>query len=168
VVVLEAGILDINATLVAQLLVFLVTLFVLYRVAWGPVLQALEARRRRIQEGVEAAERAQRELEAAEQAHRARLEKAQQEARALIEQATRMGQSVREELQQKGKQEAARLVERARAEIARERQGAAQQLRSQVADLALLAAERIIGESLDAARHRALIERTIEEAELRV
>ncbi len=167
-ILLDAGILELNATLVAQLLVFLVTLFVLYRAAWGPVVRALEARRARLQEGLEAAERAQRELEAAERAHRDRLEEAQRQAQAVIEQAARTGQSLREELRQRGKQEAAQLVERAQAEMVRERQGVTVELRAQVADLALLAAERVIGAALDHERHRALIEQTIAEAELRV
>ncbi len=166
-VLLEAGILQINATLVAQLLVFLVTLTVLYRVAWGPIVRALEARRARIQEGIEAAERAQQELAAAEQAHRAKLEEARREAQALLEQATRMAEVLREDLKGKAKQEAGQIKQQALTEIERERQRTAQELRRQVVDLALLAAERVIRESLDSPKHRALIERTIEEAEAR-
>ncbi len=165
-VLLEAGILTINATFVAQLLVFLVTLAVLYRAAWGPVLRALDARRVRIQQGIEAAEQAQREREIAEQEHRARLDVARREAQALLEQATRMGEAVREEAARKAKEEAAQILERAHADIERERLTTTQELRAQVTDLALRAAERVIGETLDAQKHRTLIERTIQEAEL--
>ncbi len=165
-ILLEAGILTLNATFVAQLLVFLVTLAVLYRVAWGPVLRALDARRARIQEGIEAAEQAKRDREAAERERQAELEQARREAQAMLEQATRMGEAVREDYDRRAKEEYTRILERARADIERERQTAMQQLRAQVTDLALRAAERVIGETLDAQKHKALIERTIEEAEL--
>lgn len=165
---LEAGILDINATLVAQIVVFLVTLLVLYRVAWGPVMRALEARRARIQEGLEASERAQRELQAAQEERRAQLEAARREAQQLLEQARRSGEALREEAQRKALEEAQRLQQSARAEIERERAGVAQELRAHISDLALRAAERVLGETLDAEKHRQLIERAIDEAELRV
>jgi len=168
VVLLDAGILTLNATLVVQLVTFLLTLLVLYRVAWGPVLKALEARQKRIQEGLEAAQKAQQDREAAERAYAERLAEARQEAQRMLDQATRMGETLRQELEQKARQQANQIVEQARAEIDRERLKALQDLRRQVADLAVLAAGRVIGESLDGQKHRELIERTISEAEINV
>jgi F-type H+-transporting ATPase subunit b len=168
VVRLDAGILTLNATLVVQLITFLLTLLVLYRVAWGPVLKALEARQKRIQEGLEAAQKAQQDREAAERAYAERLAEARQEAQRMLDQATRMGETLRQELEQKARQQANQIVEQARAEIDRERLKALQDLRRQVADLAVLAAGRVIGESLDGQKHRELIERTISEAEINV
>ena len=167
-VLLDAGILTLNATLVVQLVTFLLTLLVLYRVAWGPVLKALEARQKRIQEGLEAAQKAQQDREAAERAYAERLAEARQEAQRMLDQATRMGETLRQELEQKARQQADQIIEQARGEIDRERLKALQDLRRQVADLALLAAGRVIGESLDGQKHRELIERTISEAELNV
>jgi F-type H+-transporting ATPase subunit b len=168
VVLLDAGILTLNATLVVQLVTFLLTLLVLYRVAWGPVLKALEARQKRIQEGLEAAQKAQQDREAAERAYAERLAEARQEAQRMLDQATRMGETLRQELEQKARQQADQIIEQARGEIDRERLKALQDLRRQVADLTVLAAGRVIGESLDSQRHRALIERTISEAEINV
>lgn len=165
---LDAGILTLNATLVVQLVTFLLTLLVLYRVAWGPVLKALEARQKRIQEGLEAAQKAQQDREAAERAYAERLAEARQEAQRMLDQATRMGETLRQELEQKARQQANQIIEQARAEIDRERLKALQDLRRQVADLAVLAAGRVIGESLDGQKHRELIERTISEAEINV
>ncbi len=167
-VLLDAGILTLNATLVVQLVTFLLTLLVLYRVAWGPVLKALEARQKRIQEGLEAAQKAQQDREAAERAYAERLAEARQEAQRMLDQATRMGETLRQELEQKARQQANQIVEQARAEIDRERLKALQDLRRQVADLAVLAAGRVIGESLDGQKHRELIQRTIAEAEINV
>jgi F-type H+-transporting ATPase subunit b len=168
VVRLEAGILTLNATLVVQLITFLLTLLFLYRVAWGPVLKALEARQKRIQEGLEAAQKAQEERAAAERAYAERLAEARQEAQRMLDQATKMGETLRQELEQKARQQASQIIEQARAEIDRERLKALQDLRRQVADLAVLAAGRVIGESLDGQKHRELIERTISEAEINV
>ena len=85
----------------------------------------------------------------------------------MVDQATKMGETLRQELQQKAKQQADQIVAQARGEIDSERQKAVQELRAQVADLAVQAAARIIGENLDARKHQQLIEKTIEEAELR-
>jgi F-type H+-transporting ATPase subunit b len=164
---LAAGLLTINATLVAQLLIFLVMLGVLYRFAWGPLLRILNERRARIQQGVEATERAKQELEAAERERQAKLEEARREAQAMLDRIAKQAEDLRKELEAKARAQAEALTAKARAEIQQEREKAMQDLRSQVADLAVMAAGRIIGESLDAKKHRELIERAIEEAEIR-
>lgn len=164
---LDAGLLTLNGTLIAQLLIFLVMLGVLYRFAWGPLLKILNERRERIQQGVEATERAKQELEAAEKERQAMLEEARREAQAMLDRIAKQAEDLRKELEAKAREQAEALIARARAEIQQEREKAVQELRSQVADLAVMAAGRIIGESLDAKKHRELIERTIEEAEIR-
>jgi F-type H+-transporting ATPase subunit b len=166
-ILLAAGLLTLNATLIAQLIIFLLMVVVLYRLAWGPVLSVLEARRRRIAEGLEAAEEARRQRELAEQEYRQKLEEARRQGQALIDQVTKRAEVLRQELEAKAKEQADQVIARARAEIQSERQRAVQELRTQVADLAVLAAERILGESLDPKKHRELIDRAIEEAELR-
>ncbi len=163
---LDAGLLTINATLIAQLLIFLIMLGVLYRFAWGPLLRILNERRARIAQGVEATERAMRELEAAERERQAKLEEARREAQAMLDRITKQAEDLRKELEAKAREQAEGLIAKARAEIQQEREKAVQDLREQVADLAVMAAGRIIGESLDAKKHRELIERTIEEAEI--
>jgi len=164
---LAAGLLTINGTLIAQLVIFLVMLGILYRVAWGPLLRILNERRARIAQGVEATQRALQELEAAEKERQAKLEDARREAQAMLDRITKQAEDLRKELEAKAREQAEGLIAKARAEIQQERQKAVQDLRSQVADLAVMAAGRIIGESLDAKKHRELIERAIEEAEVR-
>jgi len=164
---LDAGLLTINGTLIAQLLIFLVMLGVLYRFAWGPLLRILNERRARIAQGVEATQRALQELEAAEKERQAKLEEARREAQAMLDRISKQAEDLRKELEAKAREQAEALIVRARAEIEQERQKAVQDLRLQVADLAVMAASRIIGESLDPNKHRELIERAIEEAEIR-
>jgi F-type H+-transporting ATPase subunit b len=164
---LDAGLLTLNGTLIAQLLIFLVMLGVLYRFAWDPLLRILNERRERIQQGVEATERAKRELEEAERERQVKLEDARREAQAMLDRIARQAEDLRKELEARAREQAEGLVAKARAEIQQERAQAVEDLREQVANLAVMAAERIIGESLDAKKHRELIERTIEEAEIR-
>jgi F-type H+-transporting ATPase subunit b len=164
---LDAGLLTLNGTLIAELLIFLATLAFLYLVAWGPLLSNLEARRKRIQEGVEAAEQAKRDREAAQREYQARLEEARREGQRLLDRIAKEGEGLRKELEEKARQDADGIIARARAEIQQERQSAIEDLRRQVANLAVMAASRIIGESLDASKHRELIDRAIEEAEIR-
>ncbi|HKV31854.1 MAG TPA: F0F1 ATP synthase subunit B [Candidatus Dormibacteraeota bacterium] len=164
---LDAGLLTLNGTLIAQLLIFLVMLGVLYRFAWGPLLRILNERRERIQQGVEATERAKRELEEAERERQVKLEEARREAQAMLDRIAKQAEDLRKELEAKAREQAEGLITKARAEIQQERAKAVEDLREQVADLAVMAAERIIGESLDEKKHRELIQRTIEEAEIR-
>jgi len=164
---LDAGLLTINGTLIAQLVIFLLVLGVLYRLAWGPLLRILNERRARIAQGVEATQKAMQELEAAERERQAKLEEARREAQTILDRIAKQGEDLRKELEVKAREQAEALIAKARAEIQQERQKAVQDLRSRVADLAVMAAGRIIGESLDAKKHRELIERTIEEAEIR-
>jgi F-type H+-transporting ATPase subunit b len=166
VILLDAGLLTINGTLIAQLLVFLAMLLILSLVAWGPLVKMLEARRARIQEGIEATERAKRDRETAQEEYRAKLDEARQEAQKMVDQAQRMGESLRQELEQKAREQAAQIVAQAKKEIEQERERAVQGLRAEVADLAVMAAGRIIGETLDPAKHRKLIDQAIQEAEL--
>jgi F-type H+-transporting ATPase subunit b len=166
VIRLAAGLLTINGTLIAQLVIFLVMLGVLYRFAWGPLLRILNERRERIAQGVQATQRAMQELEAAERERQAKLEEARREAQAILDRIAKQAEDLRKELEAKAREQSEALIVKARAEIQQERQKAVQDLRSQVADLAVMAASRIIGESLDAKKHRELIERTIQEAEV--
>lgn len=165
-VLLDAGILTLNGTFVAQLIIFLVTLVVLYRFAWGPILKVLDERKRRIQEGIEAADRAHREREAAEAEYQSKLDEARREGQALIEKVTQQSDQLRKELEAKAREQAEQLIAKARTEIQQERKRAVEDLRRQVADIAVSAAGRVIGETLDPAKHRKLIDQAIEQAEL--
>ncbi len=164
---LQAGLLTLNGTLIAELIVFIVTLAFLYGVAWGPLLTILQARQKRIQEGVEAAEQAKGDREAAAREYQFRLEEARREGQRILDRIAKEGEDLRKELEAKARQDAQSIITRARAEIEQERQSAVHDLRRQVADLAVLAATRIIGESLDQKKHRELIDRSVEEAEIR-
>jgi F-type H+-transporting ATPase subunit b len=156
-----------NLTLLIQDIAFFLLLFLIARYLYRPIVRVLEARTKRIQDGLRAAEEAKRDREAAEKEYQLRMEHARREGQALLDRIAKQGEDLRKELEAKAREQAEGLITRARAEIQQEREKAVQDLRGQVADLAVLAASRIIGESLDQKKHRELIERTIEEAEIR-
>ena len=156
-----------NLTLLIQDLAFIILMVLLVRYLYRPISQVLEARTRRIQEGLRAAEEAKRDREAAEKEYQLKMAEARREGQALLDRIAKQAEDLRKELEAKAREQAEGLIARARAEIQQEREKAVQDLREQVADLAVMAAGRIIGESLDAKKHRELIERAIEEAEIR-
>jgi F-type H+-transporting ATPase subunit b len=81
----------------------------------------------------------------------------------VIEAATKSGEQLRQELKQKAEDEAKRLADAARKEIEAERERAIQSVRNEVASLVVAATEKVIGETLDQAKHKQLIEKAIAE-----
>ncbi|HSO92890.1 MAG TPA: F0F1 ATP synthase subunit B [Candidatus Dormibacteraeota bacterium] len=156
-----------NLTLLVQVLAFIVLMLLLARYLYRPIQQVLEARTKRIEEGLKAADEAKREREAAGRDYEKRLDEARREGQALIEHVTARSDQLRKELEAKAREQADAMIEKARSEIQQERKRAVEDLRRQVGDLAVLAAGRVIGENLDAQKHKQLIDRAIEEAELR-
>jgi F-type H+-transporting ATPase subunit b len=156
-----------NLTLLIQDVAFFLLLFLIARYLYRPIVKVLEARTKRIQDGLRSAEEAKKDREAAQQEYQLRMEAARREGQALLDRIAKQGEDLRKELEAKARQQAEGLIARARAEIQQEREKAVHDLREQVADLAVLAASRIIGESLDPKKHRELIERAIKEAEVR-
>jgi len=151
--------------LIAQIVNFLLLLGLLRLVLYKPVLNMLDQRAARIRESMERAEEIKREAARTQEQHAAQLEQARKEAQAIIAQANQMAQRMYDEERVKAKQEAEQFLARARSEIDGERRRAVAELRDQVADVALLAAGRIIGRSLDKTAHVKLIEETLAESD---
>lgn len=150
--------------LVAQLVNFLILLIVLRLFLYKPILRILDERKRRIEEGLMRSEQAASQAAASEDEARRAMEGARTEAREMVQRAQETGSRLRAELEQQARTEAQQIVERARAEIQLEREQAIQQLRSEFAGLAMLAAERVIGQSLDRQAHQRLIDEVIVES----
>jgi len=143
--------------LIAQI-VNLVLLFVLlYKFLFKRVQTMLDERSTRIKKGLEDAEIADQRAVEAEEAYQERIEQADEERRAILAQTTQEGEKIREEIMAKAREEAQQLILEARADIERQREQAMVELRQQVADLTLLAATRVIGQTLDEEAHRRLI-----------
>ena len=136
---------------------FVVFLVLLYVFALKPVAAMLEDRRSRIEQGLKDAEQARADREHAEAERVATLAEARKEANDILSRAQKVAQESRESDIAATKQELERLRERAAEEIDAEKQRAIAELRGEVADLALAAAGRVVGESMNNERQRRLV-----------
>jgi F-type H+-transporting ATPase subunit b len=158
-----AGVIDINGTVIVELITFVVMLAVLARYVYPEVVKVAEARRRAIAEELRAAEEARADAERRLEDAQAKLEDARRTAQQVIDAANRSGQQARQEHKEKAEEDARRITEAARKEIEAERDRALQSARDEVATLVVVATEKMIGETLDERKHRQLIDRAIEE-----
>ncbi|MBS13633.1 MAG: ATP synthase F0 subunit B [Gemmatimonadetes bacterium] len=140
---------------------FVLLLIVLRSVAWGPILGALDEREKRISDALEEADRARQEGEKQNEENKAALEAAQADARQAISEGRDLAERVAQEVRERAEGEASQMLEQARRTIQQERDQAVQELRNQVADLAILAARNILEDQLDENRGRQIVDDTI-------
>jgi len=136
---------------------FIVFFLIVRAVAFRGLTQTLEDRRSRIERGLQDAEQARRDRESAEQERLAALQEARREANEILSRAQKLAAESREQDLAATREELGRLRERATSEIDAEKQRAIAELRSEVADLALAAAGRVVGESMTGERQRKLV-----------
>jgi len=143
---------------------FLVLLYLLRRFMWGPILATLDRRAAKIREGLELTESARREREQLKQEVEKILGEARREAAAIAERTTKAAEAAATDIRTQAKAEADRIREKGRTDAEHLHDQALAQLRGEVASMVVLAASRILGREIDAEQHRALIERSLEEA----
>ena len=151
--------------LIAQLINFLVLLFLLQRFLFPRVVSMLDARATRIRDSMEKAEQVQREAQQMEQRVQEQLAEARREGQTIVANANQIAQRIQSEAHEKAQRDAEAFLGRAREQIQRETDQASAQLRQHVAELAILAAGRVVQRDLDAKQHVDLIERVLQEAE---
>lgn len=150
--------------LIAQLANFAILLIVFRLFLYKPLLRMLDERKRRIQEGLDAADESKKRLEETEQEVSKELASAREQGQTLIGEAQQMSQRIQAEGRDAARAEGEQLLERARNEIQLERDAAIAELRREFADLTITAAERVIKQSLDKDQHRRLIEEVLADA----
>lgn len=150
-------------SLVAFLINFFILLGLLTLVLYKPVIRMLDQRSAKIKESLEQAERMKQESVRAEETVKAEIEAGRREGQALMNQAAQTAEKLKGEARAEARQEAETLIAKARIEIDREREESVNQLRQEFADLAILAAEKVIGQSLDKKAHQQLIDKVLEE-----
>ena len=148
---------EINATLIGQLITFAILVWFTMRYVWPPIVKAMQEREKKIAGGLEAAERAKRELDMAEHKALTIIRTAKEEALRIIEQANKRADNLVEEAKETARSEGERIIERAREEIAREVIQTKEQLRKQLAALAIAGAEKVIKKNLDVSAHAELL-----------
>ena len=143
---------------------FLVLLYVLRRVLWGPVIAMLDERAKRVREGIELAAAAKRERAEMQAEVERLLTEARREAAAIAERTTKAAEAAAADIKAQAKADGDRLRERAKTDAEQLHQQALAQLRAEVASMSVLAASKILGKEVDAKAHQALIERSLDEA----
>ncbi len=162
---LAAGLLDINGTLIAELIAFLLMLGVLGKWVYPWIIQRAEERQQQIKAQLEQAEKSRQEADQHLREAEAEIQWAREQAGQIIERANRAAERIQQDAQEKAREEAKRIVEAASRDIETERQRAIQSIRLQMADIVEDAVGKIVADSLDGERHRKLIEAAIKEVE---
>lgn len=158
-----AGVIDINGTVIVEVITFLVMTAVLARYVYPEIVRLAEARQRQVADQLREAEKERAAAEARLKEAEAHLSDARRTAQSVIDAASKSAEQLRQDLKQKAEEEARRLLESARQEIEAERLKAIQSVRNEVAGLVVAATEKVIGETLDVTKHKQLIDRAIEE-----
>ena len=153
-------------SLIAQIINFTILLVAFRAFLYKPILRMLDERRKKIQEGLAAADRMHEGEAEARQRTQALLEEARRESQVIIGNGQQLAARIQEDSRQQSQREAAQLLERARSEIQMERDSAISEVRRQFAELTIVAAERVIGQSLDRRAHQRLIEAVLAESSL--
>ncbi len=149
---------NLNATLIAQMVVFLVLAWFTMKFVWPPLIEALDTRAKKIADGLAAAELGQTELKVAGQRAEKEIASARQEGQQRIADAEKRAQVVAEEVRQKAQAEAQRIIAQAKMEAEQQFLKARAVLQDQVAVLAVKGAEQILKREIDSNVHAALLD----------
>lgn len=152
---------NVTATLFGQMLTFTVLVWFVMRFLWEPVIRMLEDRKKRIADGLAAADRGHHEKELAEKRAKELLVNAKEQAAEIIAQAQRRADEIVEESKDDARAEGQRLVTAAHAEIEQLLNQAKEQLRHQVVGIALTAAEQILMREVDVDEHNRMLEKLV-------
>jgi F-type H+-transporting ATPase subunit b len=151
------------ATIVVEMVGFVLLLVLLKRFLWTPVTSYLEQRQMDIAQTYDKVEHTRQEMERLRSEYEQRLASIEAEARAQIQQAVKEAQEVREHILAEARQQAEKMIRDAEEAIRYEREKALAEMRTQVVDLTLLATSRILQESVDDAKHRKMVEDFIDQ-----
>ena len=150
---------NINLTLIGQMLAFVCFVVFCMKYVWPPILAAMAERQQKIADGLAAADRASHDLELAKEKAVERMKEAKEEAAGIIDSANKRAGQIVEEAKQAATVEADRVKASAQAEIEQETNRAREQLRGQVAALSLAGAEKVLGAAIDQEAHADLVEK---------
>jgi F-type H+-transporting ATPase subunit b len=148
---------NLNSTMFAQAVVFLILAWVVAKFFWPPIIGALDARAKKIAEGLAAADQGKQAMAAAEKRIQVELAGARDEGQKRIADAEKRAQMVADEIKANANAEAARIIAQARADADQQVTKAREELRAQVAVLAVAGAEQILKREVNASAHAELL-----------
>ena len=150
---------NINLTLIGQMIAFALFVWFCMKYVWPPIIGAMQERANKIADGLEAADRADKDLELAQEAATKKLHDAKQEAASIIDAANKRAAQIVDEAKNQAREEGDRLKAAAQAEIEQEMNRAKEVLRGKVASLAIAGAEKVLQASIDENAHKELVEK---------
>ena len=146
-----------NATIIGQSIAFAFFVWFCMKFVWPPIVAILEERTQKIADGLQAAERAEKDLALAQEKSSDQMREAKQEAAAILEQANKRAAQIVDEAKEQAREEGQRIIAGANAEIEQEINRAKEDLRGQVAALAIAGAEKILEKSVDQAANEEML-----------
>lgn len=154
---------NMNATLLGQAITFVLFVWFCMKFVWPPVIRAIEKRQKEIADGLNSAEAAKKDLQLAQANTTEIMQQAKVEANTIIEQANKRKAAILEEAKQEALREKERIVVQGMAEVDSERKRAREDLKQQVAMLAIAGAEKIIERSVNEAANSDIIDKLVAE-----
>lgn len=148
---------NINATLIAQLIVFIILVWFTMKFVWPPIAKALDERADKIAEGLAAAERGKSDFEQAEKRVAEILAEGRQQVAEMVSNADKRSAQIMETAKTQAAEESAKILAQAKADVAQEANRAREMLREQVALLAVKGAEQILRREVDAKQHAEIL-----------
>ncbi|RFC35830.1 MAG: F-type H+-transporting ATPase subunit b [Candidatus Nitrotoga sp. LAW] len=154
---------NINATLIGQTIMFALFVWFCMKFVWPPIMAALDARNKRIADGLAAAERGKNDLALAAKRSAELLREAKEKVSEIIALGDKRASEIVEEAKAQAKIESDRIITAAKAEVEQEVFRAKEQLRTQVSAIALAGAGKILGREIDAKAHNDLLDKLVAE-----
>lgn len=154
---------NLNATLFAQFVVFIVLALFTYKFIWPPLMKVLDERAKKIADGLAAADRSQKEMVAVERHVQVELAKAREESQRRIVDAEKTANQLAEEIKASAEAKATEIIETAKEQAQAEVRRIRNALRDEVAALAVKGAEQILKREINATNHAALLKQLSDE-----
>jgi F-type H+-transporting ATPase subunit b len=147
------------------LIAFFITVYLLRRLAYPRIADALERRRKAIEESIEVAERTRKDADEILEEYRARLREAREQAEDIVARARKAADQAQDEAHREARKEHDEIMERTRREIEHETRRALDEIRKEVANLTVIATEKVARKALDDDDHQRLIEDALAEVD---
>ena len=154
---------NINATLLGQAISFMLFVWFCMKLVWPPLIAAIEERQKKIADGLAASDRAAKDLELVQAKMAEQLKDAKVQAAAIIEQANKRKALILDEARTEADAERQKIIAQGQAEIDAERKRAREELRKQVAALAIAGAEKILERSVNEAANSDIVDKLVAE-----
>lgn len=154
---------NINLTLLGQMVTFLLFVAFTMRFVWPPLIKALEERRQKIAEGLAAAEQGERQLISAQEKVAELIDQAKKQSASIIQQAEKRNIQLLAQAKEQARKEGEHLIAGAKAELEQMQNSAREVLRKEVANLTLITVQKLLGTLIDDKVNEQLIHQTIAE-----